>query len=163
MPLGLLKGVKSVGLRRQSREAALQAVFACDFLGVWSMEQVNFCFSHYEISPAIRSFSCLLCQGVIENLKELEASITRASDNWSISRMGRVDRCILRLAAYEIMFMVDVPANVSMNEAIEIAKRFGSDESPQFINGVLDKLTGMTRGQPDFAARALQRISEQAS
>ena len=129
-----------MGLRRQAREVALQGVFMCDFHGRWSAENIRFCFEHFGVVSTVKPFAESLAMGVVENITRLDSELTRASAHWSISRMARVDRCILRLAAFEILFSDDIPASVAINEAIEIAKRFGSDDSPGFVNGVLDKL-----------------------
>ena len=136
-----------MGVRRQAREAALQALFKCDFLGEWKIEAVQFCFDHFSVPKAAQSFGLKLCQGVLDNLVKIDSKLTCASENWSLSRMGRVDRSILRLATYEIAFLEEVPINVAINEAIEIAKRFGSEESPVFVNGVLDKVASTVRSE----------------
>lgn len=129
-----------MGLRRQAREVALQGVFMCDFHAKWSTKQLEFCFDHFGVLKTVRPYAERLAHGVIENISKIDSELTRASEHWSITRMSRVDRSILRVAAYEILFLDEVPHSVAINEAIEIAKRFGSDESPSFVNGVLDKL-----------------------
>src|SRR5262245_47927065 len=131
-----------MGLRRQAREVALQGVFMCDFLSKWEEGQLAFCFDHFGFLAAVRPYAERLATGVVENISKIDSELTCASEHWSISRMSRVGRGILRVAAYEILYLEDVPHSVAINEAIEIAKRFGSDESPSFINGVLDKLAG---------------------
>ncbi|HQH26313.1 MAG TPA: transcription antitermination factor NusB [Oligoflexia bacterium] len=136
-----------MGVRRQARQAALQALYMCDFLGRWEAEDVAFCFDHFVIPAAARGYAVKLCEGVFSNLPRIDSLLTRASENWSLSRMGRVDRAILRLATFEIAFSSEVPANVAINEAIEIAKFFGADESPVFVNGVLDKVAQIQRGK----------------
>lgn len=127
-------------MRRQAREAALQGIFRCDFLSDWDSAGSAQCLEHFSISENVAPFAVKLCEGVIENFKQIDSKLTYASENWSLTRMSRVDRCILRLATFEIAFLDEVPVNVAINEAIEIAKRFGSDESPTFVNGVLDKV-----------------------
>lgn len=129
-----------MGLRRQAREVALQGVFMCDFHARWSAENIYFCFEHFGVVATVKPFAESLALGVVENISRLDSELTKASTHWSISRMARVDRCILRVAAFEILFSEEIPASVAINEAIEIAKRFGSDDSPSFVNGVLDKL-----------------------
>ena len=129
-----------MGIRRQAREAAVQAVFMADFLGGWQPQSVEFCLDHFLNENSLRPFTERLALGALDNRIAIDSELTCASENWSISRMGRVDRAILRIAAYEILFLEDIPNNVSINEAIEIAKRYGADESPQFVNGVLDKV-----------------------
>jgi len=102
-----------------------------------------------------RAFAVLLMRGATEHLLDIDATIESASAHWTIQRMSRVDRNILRVAAFELKFLPDVPPNVIINEAIEIAKTFGSDESPNFINGVLDQIAKRTsairRGQASNA------------
>jgi transcription antitermination factor NusB len=87
-----------------------------------------------------RDFALTLIRGVTAHLEEIDRLISGASTHWSIARMARVDRNLLRLAAFELQFLLEIPPNVAINEAIEIAKLYGSDESPNFINGVLDHI-----------------------
>ena len=86
------------------------------------------------------SFLVEIVFGVRDNLLVIDDQISFASDRWSIDRMARVDRNILRLASFEIACLEDIPLNVSINEAVEIAKKFGADDSPMFVNGVLDNV-----------------------
>lgn len=85
-------------------------------------------------------FAFLLCRGVLENLDTINGTINRCSEHWKVSRMSRVDRNILRLSVYEIVFLSDIPLPVTINEAIEVAKEFGSETSAAFINGILDEI-----------------------
>ena len=130
-----------MGVRRQAREAALQSLFMVDFLSSWEVTSADFCFDHFEVQPSPREYAQNLCYGVIKNLSKIDSEITLASENWSVSRMCRVDRAIIRIATYEMLFLDEIPNNVAINEAIEVAKRFGTDESPTFVNGVLDKIS----------------------
>jgi N utilization substance protein B len=129
-----------MGVRRQARESALQALYMCDALDSWNMESVLFCFDHFEVAENLRPYAEDLCAGVIENLADIDSKITCASEHWSINRMGRIDRAILRIATYELINLKDIPPGVAINEAIEISKRYSAGESPMFINGVLDKI-----------------------
>lgn len=95
--------------------------------------------------PEVRHFAELLISGVAENLESLDREIHSYSTNWALDRMPRVDLAILRLAAYELIYCDDVPHNVVINEAIELSKRFGTEDSPSFINGVLDHLAKQHR------------------
>ncbi len=129
-----------MGKRRQARELAIQVLFHLEFNpgdpdGVFDLICENF--SSQESS---RPFSRLLVAGVCEKKKELDELISRASRNWRLERMSRLDRCILRLAAYEILFMEDIPPKVSIDEALELGKRFGTESSGSFINGILDNI-----------------------
>ena len=150
-----------MGLRRQSREAAVQAVFMCDFLSKWELEHMIFCFDHFGTTKSVRAYAEALARGVIENLQSIDSKITCSSEHWSITRMGRVDRAILRVAAYELICLPDVPRSVAINEAIEIAKRFGADESPNFVNGVLDRLAHLC--QTVSAAESAESVTSAVS
>lgn len=162
-----------MGSRRQARECALQALYQCDSLNDWSNECLELYFSvfHPEIEPVPLlglgeqdhtaqpelakqdSFARVLVHGVVEHIASIDGSIGAASRNWSVARMSRVDRNIIRVATFEINYLTDVPPNVSINEAIEIAKRFGTDDSPMFVNGVLDKISSdFKRNQELFPA-----------
>lgn len=94
----------------------------------------------FQTSNSMIPFSKELVLGVCEKKEELDRLISRASRNWRLDRMSRVDKCVLRLAAFEILFMEDIPPKVSIDEAVEIGKKFGSEESGSFINGVMDNI-----------------------
>ncbi len=149
-----------MGTRRQAREAALQALYMCDFLGRCDLPQVEFCFDNFSVGKAAREYALKLCQGVYQNLLKVDSKLASASENWCISRMGRVDRSILRMAAYELIFCPEVPARVAINESIEIAKAFGLGESPAFINGVLDKVA---QGQRSILKPEIIRVESETS
>ncbi|MDF0644713.1 MAG: transcription antitermination factor NusB [Nitrospira sp.] len=128
-----------MGSRHQSRERALQILFQYDIHGrpgVWLDEFWNQC----EATEDVRTFAEALVRGVLEHQAELDALLGRYATNWKVSRMQVVDRNILRLGVYELLWRDDVPAKVTMNEAIELAKDFGDDEAAKFVNGVLDKV-----------------------
>ena len=136
-----------MGKRRQARELAIQVLFHLEFNpgdpdGVFDLTCENF--SSQESS---RPFSRMLVAGVCEKKKVLDEIISRASRNWRLERMSRLDRCILRLAAYEILFVEDIPPKVSIDEALELGKRFGTENSGSFINGILDNIYN-TREKP---------------
>lgn len=95
--------------------------------------------------PEVRHFAEMLVSGVAENLESIDRDLNSYSTNWALDRMARVDLSILRLAAFELIYCLDVPHNVVINEAIELSKRFGTEESPAFINGVLDHLAKQHR------------------
>ena len=132
--------------RRNAREAALQALYGCDQLGRWELEVVDNYFSthHSDIDRTSGDehyqFSRLLIDGVIEHFQEIDRAIQSASLNWKVTGMSAIDRNILRIAAFELRYLKDIPAHVSINEAIEIAKSYGGDESPRFVNGILDTI-----------------------
>ena len=128
-----------MGSRRQSRERALQILFQWDIHGKAGEWLEDFWIQH-PVSAEVRLFVERLVDGVITHLSELDELIGAHATNWKISRMPIVDRNILRAALYELLWMPDVPAKVTMNEAIELAKRFADDETKKFVNGILDKI-----------------------
>jgi N utilization substance protein B len=141
-----------MGTRRKGRELALQILYQLDVQDRLSDEQAlalfwqNFARTAEEGAPASeeldgedREFANQLVRGVRQHLDELDAAISRASRNWRLERMARVDRNLLRLAVFELKHAKDVPPKVAINEAIEIAKRYGTAESPAFVNGILDR------------------------
>ncbi len=134
-----------MGVRRQSRESALQALFMCDFHNVWEMKEVEFCLQYFRVPSEVIVYALSLCQGVIAEMSELDRIISDASKNWSIARMGSVDRNVIRIATFELMYEREVPQNVIINEAIEIVKKFASQESGTFVNGILDKIAELIR------------------
>ena len=129
-----------MGLRREARELALQMLYALDTLKGNLRETLRGFREGVETGDRTREFAEALVQGVQEHRETIDQAIVARSKNWSISRMPRVDVNIMRLAAYELMFRRDIPKKVSINEAIEIAKKYGDKESPAFVNGILDEL-----------------------
>lgn len=91
--------------------------------------------------PEVRHFAELLVCGVAENLERIDREINSYSTNWALDRMARVDLSLLRLSVFELVYLPDVPSNVAINEAIEIGKRYGTKDTPPFINGILDKIS----------------------
>ena len=135
-----------IGARRRARECALQMLYSLDVNPGLAVDQV---FAHFwrdfageaaeERDADVMGFAERLVRGASTNLAEIDDIIQRASKNWRLERMARVDRNLLRLALYELKFVDDVPAKVAINEAIEIAKRYGTNESSAFVNGILDR------------------------
>ena len=129
-----------MGKRREGREAAVQFLVFCDLnQGAGLAAAAEF----WDLRPAskpIRDFALPLVDGVLQHRVETDERITRYVENYELGRLAVVDRNILRLAIYEMLFRSDIPPVVSINEAIEIAKRFGTEESSRFINGILDRV-----------------------
>jgi transcription antitermination protein NusB len=127
--------------RRKAREYALQLLFQIDFtkkeLERKDLEQF---WSDKKESRDIREFTEKLVKGTLESLEEIDGIIENTTENWFLKRMAAVDRNILRFAAYEILHRKDIPYAVTINEALEIAKKYSSAEAASFLNGVLDKL-----------------------
>ena len=129
-----------MGLRREGRELALQMLYAQETLRGDIRNTLRAFREAAEAEQPERDFAESLVYGVQNHISEIDAAIKSRSKNWSLSRMPRVDLAIMRLAAYELMFMPEIPKKVTINEAIEIAKKFGDKESPSFVNGILDEL-----------------------
>jgi N utilization substance protein B len=129
-----------MGARSSAREAALQMLFAIDTTGV-EVEQAILDFWHELPGDAEgREYADALVRGVRTRAAELDERIRAASANWRIERMARIDRNALRLGTYELLTRGDVPRAVILDEAVELAKRFGGEESSKFVNGVLDRI-----------------------
>ena len=130
-----------MGNRRKSRELAMQALFYMDMSRDEGKDVLlaRFC-EHFKPSNKAKPFFLELVNGVMQARSEIDAIIERFSSNWKISRMPCVDRNIMRVAVYEMINCDDIPTKVSINEAIDIGKRFGTEESGAFINGILDSI-----------------------
>jgi N utilization substance protein B len=127
-------------IRRRGRQLALQALYQIEVTGDTSTAALEFFLHHFEGSAGAKDFARRLITGVVTHHKEIDRLISQSADNWKLSRMAKVDLTIMRMATYEMLFCPDIPMSVSMNEAIEIAKRYGSGDSAIFINGVLDQV-----------------------
>jgi N utilization substance protein B len=135
-----------MGTRRRARECALQLLYMWEFQRTLEHPGVGvFWVDRPAEEPATRDFASVLVEGVVEHLEEVDDLIRKASLNWRIDRMATVDRNILRLATYELMKVEDTPLKVVLNEAIELSKRYGSEDSSAFVNGVLDKIGSILR------------------
>ena len=129
-----------MGIRRKGREMALQALYQVEITRDASGRALDLFFSHFDGSLKAKDFARSLVSGVLAHKDEIDRLIRGAAENWKISRMAKVDLTILRMASYEMLFCPDIPINVTMDEAIEIGKRYGSGESSTFINGILDQI-----------------------
>jgi N utilization substance protein B len=129
-----------MGNRRKSRELAMQALFYMDMNHNDSNELLERFCTHFTASKKARPFFLKLVKGVIQTKSEIDSIVENFSDNWKISRMSCVDRNIMRIAVYEMLYCPDIPSKVSINEAIDIGKKFGTEESGAFINGILDSI-----------------------
>lgn len=130
-----------MGLRRKGRVIAFQALYFWDVTHPAASELLRFEWleeGSAEDDETARTFARLITSGAVENIEAVDAAIRKELEHWDFSRLSWVDRAILRLGAYELLFQNDVPASVVIDEAIGIAKQFGADESFRFINGVLD-------------------------
>ncbi len=141
-----------MGVRRKSREAVLQFLFQDDFKGFedgvtqnLSDRFVDFC-SLYDVQKKARPYAVELLEGIYRLRDDVDNIITKHASNWRLERINVTDRNVLRIAVYEMIYCKDVPPEVAINEAVEIAKRFGAGDSPSFVNGVLDAIkSGLTK------------------
>jgi N utilization substance protein B len=131
-------------VRRESREKAFQTLFLMDALGVGPDEAIPL-FALASSQPRDEEYYRDAVRGVWEHREEIDGLIRDAAENWRIERMALVDRNILRLGAYEIRHGRDIPYAVAINEAVDLAKRFGAEESGGFVNGILDRIAEIVR------------------
>lgn len=145
------------GNRRRSRELALKLIYSLqdqsesvdaalrDFWGNFRFQEDllgdPLDSAEAPVSNEVRKFTEELVHGVSDHLEEIDEMIMKFSTNWTLERMARVDLSLLRLGAFEILYRPDIPVNVAINEAVEIGKRFGTKDTPAFVNGILDKFS----------------------
>jgi N utilization substance protein B len=140
-----------MGSRRKAREVSLQLLYEIElsqrdylqvvqeFLSNPALRLQNLGESLSEVEE-VKKFTQLITEGVAANVREIDALIESHSTHWKISRMASVDKNILRMGVFELLYCPDIPSSVTINEAIEIAKKFGNEDSSSFINGVLDHI-----------------------
>ncbi len=127
--------------RRKAREYALQMLFQWDFTQrAYDERAVEDFWADKKVHDDVRDFASNLVRGTVDNLETIDTVIEKVTENWILQRMAAVDRNILRFAAYEILYRKDIPAAVTINEAIEIAKKYSTTEAASFLNGVLDRI-----------------------
>ena len=129
-----------MGQRRRAREYALQLLFQIDLSGGPPEEVFHDFWSGQKAGQEVREFAQRLVRGVWREREALDGVIASCAEHWRLDRMATVDRNVLRIAVYEMMFETDTPAAVAIDEAIEVAKKFGGEDSGKFINGVLDAI-----------------------
>ena len=132
-----------MGARRIGRERALQALYTLEMTNAKPADALEAAWSAAETTgrdPEAQRFAAEITQGVHEHLAEIDALIQEHSHNWRLDRMSRIDRNVLRLGVFELKFRSDIPRKVTLNEAVELGKTFGNEESSAFINGLLDRV-----------------------
>lgn len=129
-----------MGVRTRGREAALQILFAVDLAGGSLDEAERLHWIYLASSVEGKDFAHQVVGQVREHAEEIDAMIRKVSEHWRLERMPRVDRNILRLSTCELMYLPEVPRRVTLNEAVELAKRYGGEGSAGFVNGVLDRI-----------------------
>jgi transcription antitermination protein NusB len=142
--------------RHRAREIALQILYRYDVAlgstpkveppkGGALATELSQHFDHFIVSQDLRDFAAHLVAGTLQNQTELDGLLERHASNWKVARMSSVDRSLLRMAAYELKSMPETPSSVVIDEAIELAKQFGTSDTPAFVNGVLDAVKGELR------------------
>lgn len=129
-----------MGKRRKAREAALQYHFWRDLQRGAAPEKIDDFWEFLPVKASIREFAQPLIEGMVAHLSEIDERIRKYTENYEFHRISPVDRNVLRLAIYEMLYRDDIPPIVSINEAIELAKTFGGGESGKFVNGILDRV-----------------------
>jgi len=130
--------------RRKAREFALQILFQLDIRKDKPTATILKRFwAEHDVDEEVQAFTEEIIKGTYKHLPAINDKIHVCAKNWSIDRMAAVDRNVLRMAVYEILYRIDIPTSVTINEAIEIAKKFGTDDSGSFVNGILDSVARM--------------------
>lgn len=133
-----------MGSRREGRELALQALYQLDMSGEEDPARgLGLFWSHFDGRDEVQAFARELVDGVRTNREQIDALIKESAEHWRLPRLSRVDLNLLRLAAFELLGRPEIPASVTINEAIEIGRRFGGGDSAAFVNGVLDHIAGV--------------------
>jgi N utilization substance protein B len=129
-----------VDRRTRARELAMQALYQLDVQGPDLFELLGRFFTEEDTDESVRKLALDWTKGTWENLKQCDELIVASTIRWQITRLSPVDKSILRLAVYQLKFCPDIPSKVVINEGIELAKKFSTDKSPAFVNGVLDAI-----------------------
>jgi N utilization substance protein B len=151
----------AAGVRRTGRELAVKIIYSLENVAMDVEQALDSFWTHFRfrddvlgepldnsdapLPGAVVAFSQELVRGVNEHLERIDEVIDQYATNWSLERMARVDLAILRVAAFELLFRADVPVSVVINEAVEIGKRYGTRETPAFVNGILDRISRSCR------------------
>jgi len=126
--------------RRKGRELALQVLYQLDMSGGSTEQALRSFAESFEQNPNAREFGEQLVRGVLDRRAEIDASIAAASEHWRLERLSRIDANVIRIAVYEMTASPGLPLEIAINEAIEVARKFGTTESAAFVNGVLDEV-----------------------
>jgi len=141
--------------RSRAREYALQLMYQLDVTRSKdraAQEIIQEFWLYHQVPPEVREFASGLVAGTWKQLEELDRLIATHANNWDIGRMAVVDRNILRLGAYELLYREEIPPKVCLNEAVELAKRYGDEESSRFVNGILDTIHKTYARRPEHPA-----------
>lgn len=138
--------------RHRARESALQFIYQTDLstqgqayagktageIAPLLIKDLQKHFDHFQVDAGVREYAALLASGTLTHLQPLDEILEKHASNWKVARMAAVDRSLLRLATYEMLYLPEVPPSVVIDEAIELGKAFGTAETPSFVNGILD-------------------------
>lgn len=126
--------------RRKARELALQILYQLEMVKSSPEEALEALLQGKPVPEEVRSFALRLARGALAKKGELDEQIRLASQHWSVKRMAIIDKSILRMGIYELKYMGDIPYKVTINEAVELAKKYSGENSPAFVNGILDRV-----------------------
>jgi transcription antitermination factor NusB len=152
-----------MGRRRRGRETALKLLYAVDVTQEPIEDLLQSSWVEGLAPDGVREFAAVLALGVRRHRDEIDTMVQEWSMNWSLERIGIIERNILRFAIYELLFLPDIPPNVTINEAVEVAKRYGTNEAPAFINGILDRIKQEVDARSGDETKALPRLSHSPS
>ena len=134
-----------MGHRRKAREIALQVLYQIDVAETDAAEAIELYWNNFDAPENAKEFSTQLIRGTTENLAAIDEAITTCSEHWSLERMAKVDKNILRMAVYELLYCNEIPPKATLNEAIDLGKEYGSENSGSFVNGILDAFYAQMR------------------
>jgi len=146
-----------MGRRHLARELALKVLFELETDGSDLDRSLQYHVAESRADPDVAAFARTLASGVIEHKAEIDARLIEASRNWGLDQMAKVDRTLLRIAAFEIEFLPSVPLKAAINESIELAKTFGGPDSGKLVNGILGRIAAETPTQRGAAGEAAAR------
>ncbi|MBI1818045.1 MAG: transcription antitermination factor NusB [Deltaproteobacteria bacterium] len=150
-----------MGMRRKGRELALQALYQQEITGEVSENSLRGFWLSSDATEPVKAFALSLVEGVVGRRAEIDALVDKAAANWRLDRLSKVDLNVLRLATYELLGTPEVPPSVVINEAIEIVRRFGSEESAVFVNGVLDQVATQLGVKPVGKTAEVVEVEEE--
>lgn len=127
--------------RKKARDNAFKCIYQLEFMDDKNVEKLlDYCYDENQNTDNEKEYIQKVVNGVVENLSIIDDNILKNLKNWTINRIAKIDLAILRLAIYEILYLEDIPAKVSVNEAVELAKEYGGTDSKSFVNGLLAKI-----------------------
>ncbi|OGW12333.1 MAG: transcription antitermination factor NusB [Nitrospinae bacterium RIFCSPLOWO2_12_39_16] len=126
--------------RRRGRELCLKILYQWDIQKDDIKSQIEDFWKYNPTPDDIQSFTARLAEGTYNHIKEIDSTIERFSEHWTLGRINKIDKNIMRSAVYELLYEDEIPSNVTINEAIDIAKKYGTEDSGHFVNGILDRI-----------------------